>query len=67
MHYKNQDPNTPLILLIPAKNAIEKSVKPNDENHNQPFKGMIVPLPPAVKHISQRYSFDNNGGNYQGL
>jgi hypothetical protein len=67
MHYKNQDPNTPSIRLITAKNSIEKPVSPIAENQNKVFRGMIVPLPAAVKHINRRFSFDNNGGNYQGL
>jgi hypothetical protein len=67
MDYKNQNSNTPSIPLVIAKSSIKKPVTPNAENQNKVFRSMIVPLPAAVKHINRRYSFDNNGGNYQGL
>jgi hypothetical protein len=67
MNYKNQVPKLSSVPLIPVKPTVGKELQPNKGIQNPEFRGTVIPLPAAVRHINQRYSFDNNGGNYQGL
>jgi hypothetical protein len=67
MDNKHQKPKAPAVHFMTERLDVHQPMRSNPTAHQPVFKGTIIPLPAAAKHINQRYSFDCNGGNYQGL
>jgi|GEM_PF-4509803 len=68
MHTNRQGHHEPIdahsnSLRVVVKN---ESTPITEQKKEEVFNGTI---PPAVQynHVTRRFSFDNNGGNYQGL
>ena len=66
MTNKSQKPKAPAVHFMTERVSVHQQTRSNPPGQPS-FKGTIIPLPAAFKHINQRYSFDSNGGNYQGL
>ena len=67
MDNKHQKPKAPAVHFMTERVCVHQPTRLNPPSQPSTFKGTIIPLPTAYKHINQRYSFDSNGGNYQGL
>lgn len=66
-HERNSDNNATLTLSLPLVNQWQKDYKASSASLNFFAEINWSKIKEASARISRRYSFDDNGGGYQGL